>query len=276
MSEQTTGLLDNGIGIGERFPSENGFAHMEPEVTIRRSATLGKLVEALAKAQLSFQPILKTVENVFYTTDRKKAMYADLASVIAATQKPLAENGLVIIQSSIVKAAEKQAGTRSLLIHMSDEWLEHEVLLPATAKAKEWKDGVQVPYLKFDAQTCGIAITYSRRYSYQSLIGVAAEEDDDGNSIGEAASGSRDAQKAVAERKIKDAGVKPSLFYVYHEDSRMSELVVSEELKKAVWPDIKQFWQPGVKAWMLNDEQLEALKYTMEQRGIPFARLKEK
>ena len=36
---------------------------------------------------------------------------------------------------------------------------------------------------QFTAQTCGIGMTYARRYSYESIIGVAAEEDDDGNRI---------------------------------------------------------------------------------------------
>ena len=242
-----------------------------------RSPSIAKLAAALAKAQLGFTPILKSVENTFYTTEKKKAMYADLAAVIAATQKALAENELVVIQSPVVRTETKEAGVQSLLVHSSGEWLSNEVLLPATARAKEWKDGVQVPYVKFDAQTCGIAITYSRRYSYQSLIGVAAEEDDDANSIGEAAGGSRDAQKAVAAKKVAESNApRPSLFYVYHEESRMSELVVGEEIKKTVWPDIKKFWDGAVKACMLNDEQLEGLKYTMEQRGIPFSRLKEK
>jgi len=39
------------------------------------------------------------------------------------------------------------------------------------------KDGVT----KFDQQSIGSAITYARRYTWQALIGVAAEEDDDGN-----------------------------------------------------------------------------------------------
>jgi ERF superfamily len=172
--------------------------------TVRHSNELGELARALAKAQLEFTPIVKSVENTFYTTERKKAMYADLAGIIAATQKALAQNGLVIIQSPLVLFEEKRAGSRSRLLHESGEWMECEVLLPATAKAQEWKDNVKVPYQKFDAQTCGIAITYSRRYAYQSLIGVAAEEDDDANGIGEPSGGSVEAAKAVANRKIAE------------------------------------------------------------------------
>lgn len=171
---------------------------------VRRSNSIGDLVGALAKAQLGYKPIVKGVENTFYTTDRKKAMYADLAAVIAATQKALAENGVVIIQSPLIKPETKEAGVLSLMAHSSGQWIEVEALLPATAKVKEYKEGVSgfTWGVKFDAQTCGIAITYSRRYTYQSQTGVAAEEDDDGNSIGEAASGSKEAAQAVGAAKV--------------------------------------------------------------------------
>jgi hypothetical protein len=170
----------------------------------KRSESIGKLIGALAAAQLEYKPILKSVENVFYTTDKKKAMYADLSAVIAATQPALAKHGLAIVQSPIIDAENKRAGVQSLLAHSSGEWSEVEVLLPATAKTKIY-DTTGSGYKwgeKFDAQTCGIAITYSRRYTYQSQAGVAAEEDDDANSIGEASGGSKEAAQAVGEEKL--------------------------------------------------------------------------
>jgi len=213
MNDERTELRS---GVAESLPGDyegRAFAAEDrgeflPTVKVKRSASIGKLVEALAKAQLAFKPIVKGVENTFYTTERKKAMYADLSAIIAATQKGLAENGLTIIQSPLVLPSAKSAGVVSLLAHSSGEWLENEIVLPATAKVKIYKDGGGSTYTwgeKFDAQTCGIAITYSRRYGYQSLVGVAAEEDDDANSIGEAATGSKEASQAVAKRKIAEA-----------------------------------------------------------------------
>lgn len=188
-----------------QFDGETGYQAPEvPQIVpVRRSPSIGKLVEALAKAQLAFLPIKKQVENTFYTSDKKKAMYADLAAVIAATQKGLAENGLVVIQSPIIRLDTKEAGVESLLAHSSGEWLSNEIILPATSKAKVYSEtGSGFTWgVKFDAQTCGIAITYARRYGYQSIVGVAAEEDDDGNSIGEAAGGSTEAAKAVGKKK---------------------------------------------------------------------------
>jgi hypothetical protein len=168
-----------------------------------RSKTIGTLAEALAKAQLKFKPIKKQVENAFYTTEKKKAMYADLAAIIEATQGALAENGLVVIQLPVIRPSQKAAGVQSLLVHTSGEWLKNEVILPATERRKEYDAAGKAEYKdQFNAQSCGKAITYSRRYSYGSIIGVAAEEDDDGNSISIKENGSVEAAKAVGERKV--------------------------------------------------------------------------
>ena len=168
-----------------------------------RSSSIAKLAEALAKAQLKFKPIKKQVENTFYTTEKKKAMYADLAAIIEATQPALASEGLVVIQTPIINHAGKSAGVESLLVHSSGEWIRNECVLPATERRKEYgtKQGEYTWKEQFTAQTCGIGMTYARRYSYQSIIGVAAEEDDDGNRISGAV-GSTEAAQDVGASKV--------------------------------------------------------------------------
>jgi len=125
----------------------------------RRSASIGKLIEALAKAQLKFEVIKKETTNPFY-----KSKYADLSAVIAATQPALAAEGLVVLQEPITENGK--AGVVTTLAHSSGEWREHTLLLPTS---------------KSDAQGIGSAVTYARRYSYQAVVGVAAELDDDAN-----------------------------------------------------------------------------------------------
>lgn len=252
-----------------------------PQNGHRHSNELGKLAEALAKAQLAFKPIKKSVENLFYSTERKKAMYADLSSIIEATQKSLAENGLVVIQFPVVKTETKEAGVISRLQHSSGEWLENEVILPATAKVKEWKDGVQGVGTKFDAQTCGIAITYSRRYSMQSLIGVAAEEDSDGNEISEPGSGSKENAQAIAKEKVERAkrgenitGITlpshPTLLYRFIEDGQKFYLTGERELmtqhKEAL--SYKGKWDNKSNSFVYGPDDFEDTKYTLEQRGV--------
>jgi len=215
-----------------------------PELEISTSSDIGELVGALAKAQGEFRPIRRTVENVFYSTDRKKAMYADLAAIIEATQTSLAKNGLVIIQIPVVDHPNRRAGVQSIMAHSSGQRVTALALLPATAKVKDYSAGGSgyVWKEKFDSQTIGIAVTYCRRYTYQSFIGVAAEEDDDANSIGEAANGGSAAtQAAVGKAKVeqlkKELG-KPDVSVTvvsYPEDHEGDvEVAASEEVAKSL------------------------------------------
>lgn len=126
----------------------------------RRSQSIGKLIEALTKAQQEYDPVKKENTNPFF-----KSKYADLSTVLGATQKHLAKYGVAILQMPVVNGSK--AGVQTILAHSSGEWIDFGELL--------------LPLSKQDAQGAGSAITYSRRYAYQSAAGVSAEEDDDGN-----------------------------------------------------------------------------------------------
>lgn len=153
------------------------------------SPTIGQLAEALAAAQLEFEPIKKDSDNPYFNSK-----YADLASIIRGTQPALAKNGLVVMQSPIVQVENQKAGVLTMLAHKSGEWMSDELILPATMLGKD-------KTIKFDAQSVGSAITYARRFSYQSIIGVAAEVDDDGNAA--VGSGTKEAAQAVATSKLR-------------------------------------------------------------------------
>jgi len=173
-----------------KAPAENGNAKTY-SLYARMSPEIGELTKALAAAQLDFKPVKKDTKNPFYNSK-----YADLSSVIAATQPGLSKNGLVVIQSPIVDPETEKAGVSTLLAHASGQWLSNELMLPATMKSK---DGT----VRFDAQSVGSAITYARRYTYQAMIGVAGEEDDDGNrAVG---IGTQEAAQNVATSKLRKA-----------------------------------------------------------------------
>lgn len=126
--------------------------------TIRRSESIGKLAEALAKAQGEIKNAVKDAANPFF-----KSKYADLASIRDACAGPLAANGLAVIQTP--RATEAGVEVETLLAHSSGEWI---------------ADTLALPVAKADAQGIGSAITYARRYTLAAFAGVAAE-DDDGN-----------------------------------------------------------------------------------------------
>lgn len=125
---------------------------------------------ALAKAQGEFETATKNQKNPFFNSK-----YLTLGGVIEIIRKPFSKNGLSFLQFPTVKKEGNNSTTviiRTVIAHESGETIENELSLPVTI-------GGRIS----DAQAIGSAITYARRYSLQSLVGISAdEEDDDGNS----------------------------------------------------------------------------------------------
>jgi ERF superfamily protein len=158
-----------------------------PQIEIGTSPEIGTLIEALAKAQLEYKPVLKQNENAAFTRGTKISYYADLATYIDATQAALAKNGLVVTQWPTVSPEAKSMTLVSILAHSSGQWMRGNLTLPALGR-----EG-------FTAHSCGSSITYARRYSYAAITGCASE-DDDGNAA--SGRGSSEAAQAVAKNKI--------------------------------------------------------------------------
>ena len=133
------------------------------ESTSTQSESISQICAALAKAQGSFKPILKnrTVEVSLKDGKGKyKFTYATLDSVLDATRAALSDNGIchtAMIRDGFITVK---------LYHSSGEWFGASVPVPPVSAG--W-------------QAFGSAITYARRYLLTPLLGVASEEDDDGN-----------------------------------------------------------------------------------------------
>jgi hypothetical protein len=123
-----------------------------PQPLIETSPTIGKLAEALAKAQGEMGAAVKGSENTFY-----KNSYADLGSVIEAG-KPIHKHGLSVIQLPVGEGT-----VVTMLMHSSGEWIRGTLTLKAT---------------KPDAQGTGSAISYARRYMQQALLNIPSVDDD--------------------------------------------------------------------------------------------------
>ena len=137
------------------------------------SQSLDKLYAALAKAQLEMLPAKTGSSNPFF-----KSKYADLASIVKASRNSLGTNGLSVIQR-IVRNGSAGMTLLTRLCHASGQWIESSMT-------------VNPP--KQDIQSLGSYLTYLRRYTYSSIVGVVACDDDDD---GEAAIG-RSPQKPMA------------------------------------------------------------------------------
>lgn len=137
----------------------------------------GALAAALAKAQSTFPAIPRDKEVTVQTRTggSYKFKYAPLDSILSAVRGPLADNGLAIAQ--LLDGDDLV----TMLMHKDGASLTGRWPLPQ-------RDGGTV-------QDLGSAITYLRRYSIQAVLGIAAEEDDDGNR----ASGNRVATRDEAQ-----------------------------------------------------------------------------
>lgn len=126
---------------------------------MNRSEQINELAAALAKAQLAMTNPKKTSANPFF-----KSRYADLAEVIGASKKILAEHGLSIIQLPSLEN-NNLLMLETILAHESGQYISGVLLMPV---------------MKMDAQGIGSACTYARRYAWAAICGLA-QEDDDGN-----------------------------------------------------------------------------------------------
>lgn len=128
-----------------------------------RSESIANIAAALAVAQGEIEGAIRNAQN-----QHLRSSYADLASCWAACQPHLSKNSLALIQAPF-DAGQNRVGLETTIVHKSGEWL-----------SSRWS----VPVTKNDPQGFGSALTYIRRYSLVSMIGIAQVDDD-----GEAASG---------------------------------------------------------------------------------------
>jgi hypothetical protein len=130
--------------------------------TVRRSDTIAKLATAVTKAVAELKNPAKDSVNPFYNSK-----YADLATVRDAVLPVLARHDLAVLQ--LPCELDNAAALTTLLTHTSGEWVETTIKLRP---------------VRNDPQGVGSALTYARRDALQSIAGVAAEDDDDGNAAG--------------------------------------------------------------------------------------------
>ena len=112
-----------------------------------------ELITALNKARLEIEPIHKDGKS-------HHGRYAKLDSIVEYCTPILAKNNLIIVQTF------KDHSIITQLWHESGQHIE---------------SSLQMIIEKQTSQGLGIAITYSRRYSYCAILSLALDDDTDGN-----------------------------------------------------------------------------------------------
>ena len=149
---------------------------MDATVETYFSPTIANLATSLAAAQSQFEVARKDKDNPYF-----KSKYADLENVFGAIRHALTSNGLALCQPIVTRGRDMVLVT--MLVHTSGEFIRSEMVLPPVIKPQE----------------VGSALTYYRRYSIVSLVGVSVgDEDDDGNAANDAVK----AQQAKAKSEV--------------------------------------------------------------------------
>lgn len=119
-----------------------------------------QIATALLKAQKQMGNAIKGSANPYF-----KSKYADLNSIREACMPALNDNGIVVLQPTVVMDGKNYVKT--LLLHESGESLEclTEILYKNVG----------------DAQGQGSGISYARRYGLQSFVNIGADDDDGNN-----------------------------------------------------------------------------------------------
>ncbi len=145
---------------------------------MNRSESITHLATALAKAQADMPVAVFDATNPFL-----KSKYASLGAVIQASRPILAKHKLSLVQFPISDphpacghplpsdGRGDYIGVESILAHESGEFVSERIVIPLT----EEKGKTRV-------QCAGSTLTYLRRYSWASILGMYSDEDADGSS----------------------------------------------------------------------------------------------
>jgi stringent starvation protein B len=150
---------------------------------MNKSESIQNLAAALSKAQAEFPVIKFDSVNPFL-----KNSYASLGAVIAGGRSVLAKYGLAVTQLTF--GEDGVVGVETILTHSSGEWISDRVSMQVGEERG-----------KSSAQVAGSIVTYLRRYSLASILGVYADEDGDGN---------KPAPAELKAREEKPAKAKPA------------------------------------------------------------------
>lgn len=126
---------------------------------MKHSIETNHIFAALVKAQSEMPTANKDGNNPHF-----KSKYATLQSVVETCKPILTKHGLAITQT--FEPSCDGVSIITTLVHESGQYISGSLFLKPA---------------KNDPQGYGSAITYGRRYAWAAILGMVADEDDDGN-----------------------------------------------------------------------------------------------
>ncbi len=125
-----------------------------------QSETIGKLAEALAKAQGALNAASKDSKGNY-------GKYATLAELWDTAREPLSDHGLSVMQAT--EFVGDRLAIRTVIAHTSGEWLDG---LYPVKPAQDTPMGL------------GAALSFARRYTFAAMCGLTAEDSEAAGSAG--------------------------------------------------------------------------------------------
>lgn len=127
---------------------------------MEHSEGMAKIAKALAAFQAEVKDPARDGENPHF-----KSKYVTIDKLLDAVRPMAAKHGISIVQST--GGNGQDIGVTTMILHESGEWL--------------MTDALTIRPVQNNPQGCMSAITYARRYSLSAALGVAWDDDDDGN-----------------------------------------------------------------------------------------------
>ena len=128
---------------------------------MKTSEKIDQLLPDLFKVKASILPLKKQADNPYFNSK-----YVDLNAVLEGVDSILEANGFILLQPVVGRTVE------TTILHKSGQFITSEMELVLD---------------KNTMQALGSAISYARRYSLVSLLGLKSEDDDGNNATFERA-----------------------------------------------------------------------------------------
>ena len=134
----------------------------------RSSREIGALAAALAKAQAEIENPLKsltaTIDSPFPREGRRSFRYAPLSAGLDIVRKCLSRHEIATLQATTIDDERGLIRLMTTLVHASGEWMSSDwPVCPISETAAPHR--------------LGTALTYARRYSLFTMVGIAGEDD---------------------------------------------------------------------------------------------------
>jgi ERF superfamily len=141
----------------------------------RSSESIAGLAAALAKAQAELvnpeKSLVATIRSDGPKGTEQSFRYAPLSSGLDIVRKTLGQHKIATVQTTAINQTAGVVNLTTVLAHSSGEWIASDWPVCAIAEAA-------TPH------RMGAALTYARRYSLFTLVGIAGEDDIDAPDLG--------------------------------------------------------------------------------------------